>query len=315
MTPLPMTSFGRTGLRVTRLGLGTAPLGNLYETLPETQAIATVERALAAGINYLDTAPLYGAGQSERRLGRALAGVPRDSFVLSTKVGRLVQPDGQVVFNWTADGIRRSLDESLTRLGLDRVDIVLMHDPDNHYREALDVAYPTLADLRSQGVIRAVGAGMNQWQMLADFARNADIDGFLLAGRYTLLEQTSLDEFLPLCQQKGIAIIIGGVYNSGILATGPVPGAKFQYTDAPASIMERVGRIQAVCERHGVPLRIAALRFPEAHPAVTTTLFGAVSPGEVDANLAAYATPIPAALWADLKAEGLLRPEAPVPSA
>ncbi|MCW5850193.1 MAG: aldo/keto reductase [Anaerolineae bacterium] len=310
-----MTSFGRTGLRVTRLGLGTAPLGNLYETLPEAQAIATVEHALAAGINFLDTAPLYGAGQSERRLGQALAGVPRDSFVLSTKVGRLVQPDGQVIFNWTRDGIRRSLDESLTRLGLDRVDIVLMHDPDEHYREALDAAYPTLADLRSQGVIRAVGAGMNQWQMLADFARNADVDGFLLAGRYTLLEQTSLDDFLPLCQQKGISIIIGGVYNSGILATGPIAGAKFQYADASPAILERVGRIQAVCDRQGVPLRIAALRFPEAHPAVTTTLFGAVSPQEVEANLAAYATPIPAALWADLKAEGLLHPDAPTPTA
>ncbi len=315
MPTLPTTEFGRTGLRVTRLGLGTAPLGNLYATLSEAQAVATVERALQAGINYLDTAPLYGAGQSERRLGQALVGVPRDSFVLSTKVGRLVQPDGQVVFNWTADGIRRSLDESLTRLGLDRVDIALMHDPDDHYREALDVAYPVLADLRGQGVIRAVGAGMNQWQMLADFARNADVDGFLLAGRYTLLEQTALDEFLPLCQQKGISIIIGGVYNSGILATGPLPGAKFQYADAPAPIMERVERIQAVCERHDVPLRIAALRFPEAHPAVATTLFGAVSPQEVEDNLAAYATPIPAALWDDLKAEGWLRAEAPVPTA
>lgn len=314
MSMLPLSLLGRTGLRISKIGLGSAPLGDLYNAVPEGEAIATIHTALQSGINFIDTAPLYGAGLAERRLGVALRGVPRDRYVLSTKVGRLVTGPRLTTFNWTRDGILRSVDESLQRLGLDRIDILLMHDPDDHYREALTMAYPTLAELRRQGVIRAVGAGMNQWQMEADFARDADIDCFLLAGRYTLLEQTSLDEFLPLCQTKGIGIYLGGVYNSGILATGPRPGAKYNYNPAPPHILEHAGRLQAVCERHGVPLRVAALQFALAHPTITASLVGAVSPAEVTASLDAFGVSIPTQLWADLRAEGLIHPDAPTPA-
>jgi len=312
MPASPTLPVGRTQLRVPRFGLGTAPIGNLYAPLPEDQAVETIRYAFKHGINFVDTAPLYGAGLSERRIAAAVAGIPRDQYVLSTKVGRLVQPDGRVTFNYSRDEVRRSIEASLERLKLDRIDILLIHDPDNHYQIALNEAFPTLADLRSQGVIQAVGAGMNQWQMEMEFARNADFDCFLLAGRYTLLEQTSL-EFLAFCQSRQISIFLGGVYNSGILATGPQPGAKYNYADAPPHILEKAGRLKTICDRYNVPLNVAALQFPLAHPAVTSILVGAISPAEVEANLKALQTPIPAELWADMQTEGLLAAGTPLP--
>jgi D-threo-aldose 1-dehydrogenase len=309
---IPTAPLGRTALAVTRIGLGSAPIGNLYAPLPDEQAESVIRAAYDAGVRLIDTAPLYGAGLAERRVGAALATLPRDEIILSTKVGRLVQPDGSVTFNYSRDDVLRSLEASLQRLGLDRVDVLLIHDPDDHERQALDEAFPTLAELRAQGVIGAIGAGMNQWQMLERFARNADVDCFLLAGRYTLLEQTSL-EFLELCRQRSIGILLGGVFNSGILATGPVPGAKFQYVDAPPAVMERARRLQEVCERYDVPLATAALQFAMAHPAVTSVVLGAVTPAEVHSNIAASATPIPASLWQELRAASLIHPEAPLP--
>ncbi len=308
----PQRPVGRTALTVPTLGLGTAPFSR---DVTEAVAVETVGAALAAGARFIDTAPLYGAGRAERFVGVALRGVPRDSYILATKVGRRFDQEGGAVrFDYSRDGVLRSIEGSLNRLGIDRIDILHIHDPDNHYREALENAYPTLAELRDQGVIGAVGAGMNQWQMEADFARDAAFDCFLLAGRYTLLEQTALDTFLPLCQGKPIGIFGGGVYNSGILATGVQPGATYNYAPAPPAIAERVARLAASCDRHGVALQTAAARFPLAHPAITALLIGARSPAEYADTIAALRTPIPPALWADLKAEGLLHPDAPVPT-
>jgi D-threo-aldose 1-dehydrogenase len=300
---------------VPRLGFGGAPIGSRLDVPDgDAQAIETVRYAVDAGLRLLDTSPMYGVGRSERLIGAALATIPREQVVLSTKVGRRVSPEGKLVPDWTRDGILCGIEESLARLGVDHVDILLIHDPDEVYREALDVVFPVLADLRSQGVIRAVGAGMNQWQMELQFARDADFDCFLLAGRYTLLEQTSLDEFLPYCVEHQISLILGGVLNSGILATGAVPGATYNYYPASEEIQERVRRIEAVCTRHGVPLRIAALQFPLAHPAVASLVVGARSPAEVQANVDALAVPVPSDLWAELREEGLIHPAAPVPT-
>lgn len=303
---------GRTALEVPRFGLGTAPISNLHTPVPENQALETVLYAFDNGVNLFDTAPLYGAGLAERRLGMAMADTPRDQYVVSSKVGRLIRPDGKVAFDYSRDGVLRSLEASLERLKLDRIDILLIHDPDNHYKIALNEAFPTLADLRSQGVIHAVGAGMNQWQMELEFARNADFDCFLLAGRYTLLEQTSL-AFLALCQSKNISVFLGGVYNSGILATGPKPGAKYNYTAAPSEILDKTRHLKAVCDRYDVPLNAVALQFPLAHPAVTSIVVGAVSSIEVAANIQALQIPIPPELWTDLRAEELLESGTPVP--
>jgi len=308
-------SVGKTDLQVPRFGLGTAPIGDMFEKLPDEQAIATIRYSLEQGINFFDTAPLYGAGLAERRLGEALVDVPRDSYILETKVGRLVQPDGKVTFNYSRDEVLRSVEASLERLKLDHIDILLVHDADvdDKYEQALTESFPTLIELREQGVIKAVGAGMNQWQMEWEFARHIDVNCFLLAGRYTLLEQTSLD-FLAYCQQNDISVFLGGVYNSGILAVGPKPGAKYNYRDAPPEIMDKAARLQAVCERHGVPLNVAALNFSLAHPGVTSLIVGAVKPEEVAANVKALQTDIPAALWADLQAEGLLEEGVPTPA-
>jgi D-threo-aldose 1-dehydrogenase len=304
---------GKNPLRVTNYGLGTAPLANLYNTVAEADAIATVQAAYHQGVRLFDTAPLYGLGASEERVGKALQDFPRESYVISTKVGRVLHDDRSgYLFDYSREGVLRSLEGSLQRLGMDYVDILHIHDPDDHQHEALESAFPTLAELRSQGVIKAIGAGMNQWQALEHFARNADFDLFLLAGRYTLLEQTSLG-FLHLCQEKGIGIFLGGVYNSGILATGPGPGAKYNYRDAPAEIMEKAAAIKAVCDRHGVPLNVAALHFARAHPAVTALVVGAVAPAEVLSNLDALERAVPPALWQELHEQGLIEARAPVP--
>lgn len=310
---LPSARVGRTALQVSRLGLGTAPLTGKNGSIPVDQSVATVRAALATGVTLIDTAPLYGAGRSEACLAIALEGVPRDSYVLSTKVGRLVQPDGTVVFDFSRDGVLRSFEQSLKRLKLDRVDILLVHDPDDHEQQALAEAFPALVELREQGVIGAIGAGMNQWQMQDHFAQNVDVDCFLLAGRYTLLEQTAL-EFLGRCQARGIGVFLGGVYNSGILATGPLPGATYNYAAPPPEIAERAGRIAAICARHGVPLHRAAAQFALAHPAVTAVVLGAVLPSEVQANHDALFAPIPPELWDELRRAGLLREDAPIPA-
>ena len=314
--------IGATGIRVTTLGVGGAPVGNDVADHEEDLGISAVQRSYESGIRYFDTAPIYGLGRSERRIGRALAGMPREQFVISTKVGRLLEPQGggsgpgepEVVFDWTRDGVMRSFDESLQRLGMDRVDIALLHGPQDHYEAAIGEAYPALADLRSQGVVRAIGAGMNDWETPARFAREGDFDCFLIAGRYTLLDQTALAEFLPLCEEKGISVILGGPYNSGILASDQSDEATYQYVKAPAEILERARRIGSVCRDYGVPLNAAALQFGLAHPAVASTIPGVRSSSEVEDNVRAASHPTPNALWEDLKDQGLLDQGAPVPT-
>jgi D-threo-aldose 1-dehydrogenase len=290
-----------------RLGLGTAPLGGLFAPVAEADAIAVVERALAAGIRLVDTAPLYGYGVAEERVGRVLAREPRESFLLSTKVGRLIRPGTPdqeflnappgraAVFDFGYDGALRSLEESLERLGLDRVDIVLVHDPDDHVDGALAGAVRAVVDLRDQGVVGAVGVGVNR--PLSRFVREADLDCVLLAGRHTLLDRSAVDEFLPLCLERGVSVIAGGVFNSGVLAEG----ATFDYAPAGRDVLERVEALRAVCERHGVPLKAAALQFPLRHPAVTTVLTGVRSVAELEENVRLFALDLPADLWAELE--------------
>ena len=311
---------------MTRLGLGTAPLAGLFEAVPENQALAVIERSWEAGIRLYDTAPLYGHGLAEIRVGRVLRKKPRQEFTLASKVGRLLRADappepGQSyrgtppvnpIFDFSYDGVMRSVEESLERLGLDRIDILHIHDPDNHFREALAGAYKALDQLRRDGVIGAVSAGMNQAEMLTRFAREANFDCFLLAGRYTLLDQVALKELLPVCLARGVAIIAGGVYNSGILAN-PKPGAHYDYVVAPAALIERAQRIGAVCARHGVPLKAAAIQFPLGHPAVTCVVVGCRSVAQLDESIAMFELEIPPSMWQELKHEGLLSPEVPTP--
>jgi D-threo-aldose 1-dehydrogenase len=327
MDPLERKRIGKTDLTVTRLGFGGAPLGGLFTDVETRTAVQTVRSAYDLGIRFFDTAPLYGHGKSETFYGEALGGVPRDSFVLSTKVGRVLDPVERMddtdiyvnlpplkaVFDFSRDGVLRSIEESLKRLNMDRIDILLIHDPDDHYEQAIGEAYPTLADLRSQGVIKAIGAGMNQWQMPARFAREGDFDCFLLAGRYTLLDQTGLAELLPICEQKQISIILGGPYNSGILASDLGPTATFNYQVAPPKLLDKARKIKAVCDRHGVPLKAAALQFGLAHPAVAASIPGARSASEVTENVQMASFDIPAALWDELRAEKLIPQEAPTP--
>ena len=325
MNPAERVKLGRTPLEVTRLGLGTAPLGGLFEALADDDAHRVVEAAWSAGIRFFDTAPQYGNGLAEQRLGAVLRTKPRDQFVLATKVGRLLRagappqsdtfpgaPPLNPVFDFSYDGVMRSVEESVTRLGIDSIDILHIHDPDEHFADALSGAYPALDRLRAEGTIRAVGAGMNQAEMLARFAREANFDCFLLAGRYTLLDQVGLKELLPLCVERGIAIIAGGVFNSGILAD-PKPGAHYNYQAAPGELVRRAARIKTLCERHGASLKAVAIQFPLGHRAVQTVLTGCRSVDEVNENVEAFQAPIPPAVWQDLKSEGLLAAEAPVP--
>ncbi|WP_020573331.1 aldo/keto reductase [Actinopolymorpha alba] len=311
--------LGRSDVEVTRLGLGTAPLGGLFTHVEDDVAAAVVQASLDAGLTYVDTAPLYGHGVSERRVGAALADAGRSSYALSTKVGRLIvdNPDGasdgyadappsEAIYDYTADGIRRSLEESLERLGMDAVDIVYIHDPDDHEEAALTTAYPVLHELRAQGVVGAIGVGMNQSRIPTRFVRETEIDAVLLAGRYTLLDQSGEADLLPACLDRGTSIVIGGVYNSGLLAD-PRPGATFNYVEAPAELVAQAQKLADICAEHGVPLKAAAIQFPLAHPAVATILTGARSVAELDENLAMMEYAIPDTLWDELAAAGVHR--------
>ena len=300
---------------MTRLGLGTAFLGNLFIAISDDEAHQTVDAAWDAGIRFFDTAPLYGHGLAEQRLGEILRAKPRDDFVLATKVGRLLRagappepgqsyvdvPPVNPVFDFSYDGVMRSVEESLERLGLDRIDVLHIHDPDDHFDEAVTGAYRALDRLRSEGSIKAVGAGMNQWEMPARFARAADFDCFLLAGRYTLLDRSGALELVPLCVERGIAIIAGGVFNSGILAN-PRAGGTFNYQAAPPEVVAQAQRLDAICAGHGVPLKAAALQFPLRHPAVPTVLTGCRSVREVEENVQLFETIVPEDLWKELDA-------------
>jgi D-threo-aldose 1-dehydrogenase len=316
----------RGGLELSALGLGAAQFGNLYRETTEQEAAGAVDAAWAGGIRYFDTAPHYGLGLSERRLGALLRQKPRDEFVLSTKVGRLLVPNpggedqrddqgfdvpATQIRRWdfSADGVRRSIDESLERLGLDRIDIAYLHDPDDFGDQAIREAIPALIELREQGVIGAVGAGMNQWELPARFVRETDIDLIMLAGRFTLLEQGALDELLPLAEKGNVGIVVAGVYNSGLLSSPrPAADAKFDYEPAPAELIRRANAIADACERHGVDLPTAALAFVSRHPAVASVVVGARTGAQVRSNLERFETPVPAALWRDLEDEGLVSP-------
>ncbi|MEV6008316.1 aldo/keto reductase [Streptomyces sp. NPDC051976] len=311
-----------------RLGLGCAPLANLYRVITDEEADATVDAAFATGCHYLDTAPHYGLGRSEERLGRALAGRDRSSYVLSTKVGRRLRdlrpgeaPDPQGFadvparareWDFTADGIRATLEGSLERLGLDFVDIVYLHDVENHLPQVYDSGFPALAALRDQGVVKAIGFGMNHSDVLARLVADLDVDVVLCAGRWTLLERTALDDLLPVCEKRGTQVVVGGVYNSGLLAD-PRPGAHYDYAQAPPEILARAQAMQAVCAGYGVPLRAAALRYPFAHPSVVSAVVGAAGPEEVRDNAALFSYDIPDAMWHALVAEGLLDADVPLP--
>lgn len=299
---------------MTQLGLGCAPLGNLFQAVADDDAVATVDAAWDAGWRLFDTAPLYGHGLSERRLGAALAGRPRDEYVLSTKVGRLLRPpaagstvetifvdapDLDPVFAYSRDAVLRSIDESLERLGVDRIDVVHVHDPDDHEQAALDGAFPALIELREQGVVGAVGCGMNQWQMLDRFVDRVDLDCVLLAGRYTLLDPSGGDELLPHCLDRGVGVVIGGVFNSGLLAD-PDERATYDYASAPIHLVAQARAMAQVCAAHGVSLTAAALQFALAHPAVTSVLVGARSAAEVHSDATAAAAALPDDLWAEL---------------
>jgi D-threo-aldose 1-dehydrogenase len=337
--PFELVSVGRTEVRVSRLGFGTAEIGGLYEKVDEADALSVLAHAWSMGIRYFDTAPLYGYGNSELRLGRALSGRRRQDFAVSTKVGRLLHPlnavppgadidhqalDGRedafyqatppvkVVFDYSYDGVRRSVEESLGRTGLDRFDILFIHDPDQHWEEALSGASPALHQLRSEGLVGAIGAGMNQAEMLARFAREGDFDCFMLAGRYTLLDQAALSELLPLCLKKGISIILAGVLNSGILAD-PRPGSRFNYVAAEPVWVERAQRLKAVCDRHHVPLKAAAVQFSLAHPAVASLVVGVRRLSHLEEYPDLMRRPLPAELWAELRESGLIPAEAPTP--
>ncbi|SFJ03151.1 aldo/keto reductase [Jannaschia pohangensis] len=330
--------LGTGGLTLTELGFGTAPLGNLYRAITDDEAHAILEAAWAGGVRYFDTAPLYGFGLSETRLNRFLRGKPRDEYVLSTKIGRLLTPatattrDGigkwfdvpnrREVYDFSHDGVLRSVEASLERLGVDRVDMLFAHDidvPNQGSRANVNAkvdqlmagGYHALERMRSEGVITAFGAGVNEWEVCEQLLGRGDFDMFLLAGRYTLLEQTALTSFLPLCEARGVGIISGGPYNSGILATGPVEESYYNYDLAPAPIREKVARIEAICTAHDTRLVDAAFAFPLLHPATLSVIPGGQAMAEMTGNLRAAGAAIPAELWAELKAEGLIRADAP----
>jgi D-threo-aldose 1-dehydrogenase len=340
MKPTETRILGKSGVAMTQLGFGGAGLGELFVKVDETTAAATLKAAWDEGIRYFDTAPFYGLGLSEIRTGRFLDSQPRDEFVLSTKVGRWFFPPAKPaefqssywvgglkmdhVHDYSYDGIMRAYEQSHMRLGMNRIDLLVIHDLDFwfHKTEAKVAAYLSqlfssgwraLDQLRSHGLIRGIGAGINELGMMPRFLDALDLDFFLVALRYTLLEQETLQSELPYCQRRDVGIVIGGVYNSGITATGAIEGAKYNYADATPEIMERVRKIEAVCKAHDVPLAAAALQFPLGHPSVAAVIPGAIHPDQVRQNVRNFQHPIPAALWSDLKSQALIAADAPVP--
>jgi D-threo-aldose 1-dehydrogenase len=313
-----------TGHTLTELGLGMAQFGNLYRETTDAEAAGALAAAWESGCRYFDTAPHYGLGLSERRAGELLAGRPRAEFVVSTKVGRLLVPNPAGVdaqddqgfavpatlrreWDFSRDGVLRSIEASLDRTGLDRIDIVYLHDPDHFRDQATDAALPALAELRDQGVIGAIGAGMNQSAMLAHFIRNADLDVVMLAGRYTLLDDEAAADLLPLALERGVGVVVAGVYNSGLLAADHLAAdAKYNYETAPPALVHRARQIAEVCERHGVTLPQAAIAYPLLHTAVVSVVVGARTAEQVAGNVARYQATVPADLWAELRAVGLL---------
>ena len=310
--PLPQRRLGRSPVVVTEFSFGGAAIGNLFTEVEEQDARAAVDAAWAGGIRTFDTAPHYGLGLSERRLGDALRHRPRHEYVISTKVGRLLEPAAEPfgrdpegfavpaaarrVFDFSADGVRRSLADSLSRLGLEQVDIALIHDPDDHGDQALREAYPALEQLRAEGRVRAIGVGMNQAEMLTRFVNDTDIDLVLIAGRYTLLDQSAARTLLPSAADRGIAVFVGGVFNSGVLAA-PTAAATYDYQPAPDVLLGRAREIEAVCAQFGIPLRAVAARFPLRHPAVASVLIGARNASEITDAVDLRRLEIPEALW------------------
>ncbi|GAB3845230.1 aldo/keto reductase [Micromonospora andamanensis] len=314
----------RPAIRLTELGLGAAQGGNLYRVTTDEEFVAAVDTAWAAGVRYFDTAPHYGLGLSERRLGRALRHRPRDEYVVSTKVGRLLVPspqdahlrdpegfdvpaDHRRVWDFSRDGVRRCIEASLERTGLDRIDIAYLHDPDDHWEQAAGEAVPALVELRDQGVVGAIGAGMNQSAMLARFVRETDVDVMMCAGRYTLLEQGAVDDLLPLAESRGVGVVIAGVYNSGLLSRDRPPAdAFYNYQQAPPELIERARRMAEVCDAHGVTLPQAALAFVRRHPAVVSTVVGVRNGTQMAETVRRSAGPVPDELWQSLATAGLL---------
>jgi D-threo-aldose 1-dehydrogenase len=325
------TRLGQSVVEVTSLGYGAAEIGNLYREVSQEDAAEAVNAAWTAGVRYFDTAPHYGLGLSERRLGAALAARPRDAFVVSTKVGRLLEPadpcgddlaegfavpaDHRRVWDFSAAGVRRSLESSLERLRLDRVDVLLIHDPDDHMQEALSTGFPALADLRRERTIRAIGVGTKRADIAARFVRETDVDVVLVAGRYTLLEQPALDDLLPLCVERGVSVLAAGVFNTGLLAEHDVPeSALYEYASAPPGLVARARKLALICTRYNVSLPQAALAFPLGHPAVASVIVGVHDPEQMRTNGRLFGRPVPADLWAELRDERLIRADAPVPA-
>jgi D-threo-aldose 1-dehydrogenase len=342
MATLKRRKVGKTKLEITEIGLGGAPMGGFRANIPDAEAVKLTDAAYDAGVRYFDTSPFYGYGRSELRMGAALREKPRESYLLSTKIGRILhamkpgeQPpadfrDGGLpgfapVFDYTYDGVMRSLEHSHHRLGIARIDIVLVHDVDfwtikdrtildQRFKTVMDSGFKALDELRKAGVIGAIGVGINEADTSLRFIQAGDFDCMLLAGRYTLLEQGALAEFLPECEKRHVSVILGGPYNSGILAGTVKPGATHDYVAAPAALIDKAQKIEAVCKRHGVELGAAAMQFPLAHPALCSVIPGALSVAEVEQNVARIGAKIPADLWAELKREKLIEPAAPVPS-
>ena len=338
MTDIPRRRVGKTDCTLPELGFGAAAMGNLYAAIDDAQAAATLDAALAAGFRYFDTAPHYGRGLSERRLGDALR--QRHEVIVSTKVGRLMEPDASIAddrerdgfhtampfrarYDYSHDGILRSHEQSLQRLGLARVDLLFVHDigrvthgeADAKYREQLTIGggFKALERLRDEGAIAGFGLGVNEVDVCLDLMQVARFDVILLAGRYTLLEQGALDAFFPACAAADTAIVIGGPYNSGILATGSEAAARYNYAPAPETVLGKVRALEAVAGRHGVSLPAAALAFVLAHPQIASVIPGMADTRQVSDTMRLYAEPIPAAFWAELRAEGLVRSDAPLP--
>ena len=338
MHPAHKKRFGRTGLEVTAFGFGTAPIGNIFRPIDDASSDAMIQTAWDAGVRYYDTAPYYGHGLAELRTGHSLRWKERDDFVLSSKVGRRLVPRRRqeidfapwnnaaanaLVFDYSYDGTMRAFEDSLQRMALERMDICFIHDIDvftrgaeqpEVFRTAMDGCYKALDRLRQQRVVRAIGVGVNEWEVCQAALEQRDFDCFLLAGRYTLLEQEALDSFLPLCEARGAAVVIGGGFNSGILATGATPGAKYNYAPAPPDVVERVRAIEAVCKAYEVRLPAAALQFVVAHPAIASFIAGTRTVEQLENNLAWFSHPIPDAFWTDLRSKGLIREGAPTPS-